>query len=312
MSTKKREILEQLSRGEISPQEAEEKLKELHPKKGIFSSLRDMDLNIDFGCCGNRIVLEEELSGALSEGPIQLDLSSANGSIKVETWDSPEYRLLIKKHVRTDSQERAEEIASEYCFAKIDGNRISAGDQEYRELHKKISVSLHLQIPVGHEVGGKIKTANGSVSCAGLNGNDLLLSSANGSVRMEDISGGSFQAKTVNGSIRIEGMTSTVQAKTTNGSINLNSSLLQGNATLETVNGSIVATIPAGEETAFALTASTICGRVKMEHSQLGVQKIGGVGGKHIETRSDNWDQAANKVELGLKTVNGSISIKEN
>lgn len=310
MSAKQREILEQLGRGEISPQEAEEKLKELQPKKGILSSLRDLDLNIDFGC-GNRIVLEEELSGPLSEGPIQLDLSSANGSIKVETWDSPEYRLLIKKHVRADNQERAEEIASEYCFAEIDGNRISAGDKEYRDLHKKISVSLHLQIPVGHEVGGEIKTANGSVSCAGVKGNDLLLSSANGSVRMEDISGGTFRAKTVNGSIRIEGQAGKVQGKTTNGSINLNSSLLQGGVSLETVNGSIGVTIPAVEETAFALTASTTCGRVKIEHSQLGVRKIGGFGGKHVETRSNNWDQAANKVELELKTVNGSISIKE-
>lgn len=310
MSTEKMEILERLGRGEITAQQAEEELNKLHPRKGFFKSLMDMDLSLNF-CDSNAVILEEELRGSIQEGPITLDLSSANGSIRVETWESPEYCLTIQKRVRAGSREEAEELAQQYRLAEIDGNHIKAGDKEYRELHRKISLSLHLCIPAGHECTGTITTANGSISCTGLEGNKLELSSANGSVRLEDISGGPFQAKTVNGGIRIEGSTSEVAAKTTNGSVNLNSTLLCGNTRLETVNGSITAVFPASAETAFNLLASTTCGRVKIDHSQVGIRKIGGSGGKHIETRSSNWDQAAAKFDLELSTVNGSISIKE-
>ena len=60
-----------------------------------------------------------------------------------------------------------------------------------------------------------------------------------------------------------------------------------------------------------ALKASTTSGRVKLEHSQFDLRSIGGSGGKYIETRSGNWEQALNKVHLEFSTVNGSIAIRE-
>lgn len=313
---KRRRILEQLSKGEISAQQAEEELGSLNQgRKGLFKSfccgLKDMDLCLNFGGDCGRVILEEVLTGSLEPGPVELDLGTANGRIRVEVWDSPGYQLTIEKRVRAGSREQAEEIAGEYRFAEILGNKIQAGDGQYQEIHRRISVSLHLQLPRTTRIFGRIKTANGGITVTGLENQGLELRSANGSIQLEDISGGAIQVTTVNGGIKICGNTTQVEARTTNGSINLDTAALAGDARLGTVNGSINALIPASADTAISVLASTVCGRVVMEHGNLGLKKIGGFGGKHIETRSSNWDQAAQRFSLDMNTVNGSISVRE-
>ena len=313
MSETKREILGRLSNGEIRVQQAEEELKKLsrEKKKGFLSSLCGMDLCLDFGGDFNRIVLDEIHTGTLEQGPVELDLTSANGSIKVETWNSEEYRLTVKKRVRAGSEEEAEEITSEFEFAQIGGNTIKAGDFQSKS-NKKISVSLLLQLPKRHPVEGRAKTANGSITVSGIENRSLQASSANGSVRLEDISGGEIQATTVNGSIKIEGETSRVEASTTNGSINLDSTVLPVDTRLRTVNGSVKVAIPAPPGTALKVTATTTSGRVTLDHPHFGhIRKSRGFGGKHIESLSSNWDQATVKARLDLSTVNGSIRLRE-
>jgi hypothetical protein len=315
MSGKRREILERLQRGEISAQEAEQQLQELEGReRGFFRSLCDslgnLDICLEFGD-DHRWLLEEELTGSLSPGPINLELLTHNGSIRVEAWDQPEYRLLVRKRVRARSMEEAEEICRDHQFAQIQGNAIQAGDPQDSRIRRLVSVSLHLQLPRQHPATGTLRTANGSIKVLGLDAQALDLISSNGSISLQDVSGGPIQAKTVNGSIKADGETSLVQASTTNGSIALSSSVLNRDMALSTVNGSIRAKIPVQADTALALKASTTSGRVKLEHSQFDLRSIGGSGGKYIETRSGNWEQALNKVHLEFSTVNGSIAIRE-
>jgi len=307
--TEKREILEQLSSGEITPQQAEEQLNNLRlSKKESFKSFCT-DLCLNFGGDHNRIILEEVHTGVLSQGPAVLDLAAANGSIHVETWDSPDYCLTVKKRVKASSREEAEEIASKYSFTEINGNIIQAGEPQCKQ-NRKVSVSLHLQLPLGHGIEGKIKTANGSITVSRIENQNLDLSSANGSIRLEEIKGGPIKVKTVNGSIKILGEARAVDAGTTNGSITLDSKL-SGDTELRTVNGSIRVELPASPDTGIALIASTTCGRVSLDHSQFVNRKVGGPGGKYIETHSSNWDHAGKNIKLELSTVNGSIKIRE-
>lgn len=314
MSEKRREILERLQRGEISVQEAEQQIQELGDKdRGFFrslcSSLGNMDICFEFG--DGRWLLEEELTGTLAPGPVNLELLTHNGSICLEAWDRSEYRLQIRKRVRARSMEEAEEICREYQFAHVQDNTIRAGDPQDGQARRRISVSLHLQLPRQHPVFGVVNTANGSIKLSGLDSQKLDLTSSNGSISLNDVSGGPIQAKTVNGSIKADGKTSLVKATTTNGSITLSSTVLDSDIEFSTVNGSIRAHLPALTDTALALRASTTSGRVKLDHSQFDLRSIGGCGGKYIETRSSNWDQAQNKVNLNFSTVNGSVAVRE-
>lgn len=308
--SKRKEILDQLSNGEITVLQAEEELNKLkREKRGFFQSLLDMDINIGFG--GDRIILEEVHSGTLEEGPVELELGCVNGSIKVECWDSQEYSLTVTKKVRAANEQEAEEIASQYTFANIEGNKIKAGDQGLN-LTRKISTSLHLMLPKGHEVQGTVKTANGSIRISDIIGQGLQTSSTNGSVHLQQVSGENIRVKTVNGSIKIAGATSAVEARTTNGSIGLESTQLSGNCSLNTVNGSVRASFPVCPNTALTVAASSVSGSISFNHPQIGVRKVRGLGPKQIEIHTDNWHQAEDKYEINLKTVNGSIGVSEN
>ena len=305
MSEAKTKILDRLSKGDITVQEAEEELNKLPRGKKGFLPLGDFFL--DFDC--NRIILEDVHTGTLELGPVELDLASANGSIKVETWDSDEYQLTVTKRVKAHSEEQAESICSEFSFAEINGNSIRAGDQDYNQ--KKVSISILLKLPQTNPVQGKVITANGSITVAGIENKGLSASSANGSIRMESISGGEIQANTVNGSIKILG-SNQVSAGTTNGSITLNSPKLCGHTKLKTVNGSIRAAVPANPGSALEVVASATSGRVTLDHPLIAHnRKVRGQAGSHIEARSPNWDQTSNQIRLELSTVNGSISVKE-
>lgn len=308
MSEKRREILERLHRGDINAEEAEELLQGLEGDRGLLRSLCHGlgDLADNY-----RHILEEEHTGTLESGPVELDLKAINGSISVKTWDSPGYRLLITKRVKAASLEEAETLCRNHQFAQIHGNKIQAGDPLDSTAQQRISVSLSLQLPRQSTATGLVRTANGSIRISGLGAGQLNLTSNNGSIQLEDVSGGPIAAKTVNGSIKTSGETGQIEAATTNGSINLTSPHLGGDIRLTTVNGSVKVAFPSIPDTAFAITASTTCGRVKINHSEIGINKGGGHGCKHIETRSANWDQAQTKVNLDLSTVNGSISLQE-
>lgn len=290
MSERRREILERLHLGEITVLEAEQQLQELKGDSGFFRSLCSSlgDLTGSY-----RQILEEEHSGTLESGPVELELKAINGSISVKTWDSPEYRLLITKRVKAASLEEAETLCNNYQFAHIQGNRIQAGDPKNSEAQRIISISLQLQLPRESSVTGVVRTINGSIKISGLGAEQLNLSSNNGSIQLEDVSGGPIAAKTVNGSI------------------NLTSSHPGGDIRLNTVNGSVKVALPDIPSTALAITASTTSGRVSIKHSQIGLNKCGGHGGNHIETHSANWNQAQTKVNLDLSTVNGSITLQE-
>jgi len=310
--TEKREILEQLSSGEITPQQAEEQLNNLRlSKKESFKSFCT-DLCLNFGGDHNRIILEEVHTGVLSQGPAVLDLAAANGSIHVETWDSPDYCLTVKKRVKASSREEAEEIASKYSFTEINGNIIQAGEPQCKQ-NRKVSVSLHLQLPLGHGIEGKIKTANGSITVSRIENQNLDLSSANGSIRLEEIKGGPIKVKTVNGSIKILGEARAVDAGTTNGSITLLNIAEDSEARLETVNGRIAVHLPVRHDIGLAVNARTTSGSVRIEHPALETRfeekRI--TGGRSVEASTENWKTSAHRTDLYLRSVNGSIQVKE-
>lgn len=332
MSEEQRLILEMLSQGKISVEEAQRLLETVgrsqeeapefrHRGQEPRSIMEDIvetirtglsNINFSFGDSG-RIVLEERHSGKFSSEAAELELDVRNGTIRIESWDKDEFCLDVIKKIRAGTREQAEALISRYRFADFDGTKLRAGDQECRGLGSRVNVSLRLILPRNHVYRGRADSKNGSVEVGGIDISGLEIHTMNGSVRLSKVSGNSVVARTVNGSLRIEGGLSQVDAKTTNGSITLINIAEDSDVNLETVNGRILVQLPIRDDIGVGLSARTTAGSVRMEHPNLDI-KIDSrrvTGGRSVEAKSDNWSQAPHRIALQLRSVNGSITVRE-
>jgi DUF4097 and DUF4098 domain-containing protein YvlB len=336
MSEEKKLILEMLREGKISAEEAQKLLEavgsdesraesrprrpdrppESHSVVGdifdtIRTSLSNLSFNFDFGD-SNRISLEERFTGHFAEGPVELELHSRNGSIKIESWNEPSYQLDIVKRVRANTREEAEEIASAYQFAQASGSLLRAGDFEAKAGGNRISVSMLLRLPRKHGYHGLVKTMNGSIEAVGLDTGRLALSSMNGSIQLREVNADEISAQTVNGSLKLDGSLSSVQGSTTNGSVTLVNMAVSSLNKVETVNGRIQIQLPVRGDIGYSVDARTTAGSIRTDHPALSVMRDERrTVGRRLEARSANWSSAHHLIELKLKSVNGSIKILE-
>lgn len=337
MSDEKKMILTMLSEGKISADEAQKLLEALQsdePKVppgregadadgasrsimgGIMESIRtglaNVDLSFDIGGDRNRILLEETHTGEFTQERVELDLRAKNGSIRVESWDRPGFQLNILKRIKAPTREQAEDLAAEYTYATIEENRIAAGDQEAKRAGNRIHVALRLRLPRSHTYFGTVKTMNGSIELNGLDLGELELGSMNGSVKVREVKGDDIRAKTVNGSLRIDGGLGKIHGTTTNGSIGLVNFAEDSSNQLETVNGRVEVKVPARSDVGINLRARTTSGSIRLSHSNVEVvNKERGVAFRRLEGNSVYWKTAPHRVELDLRSVNGSIKIED-
>jgi len=333
MSEEQKIILDMLSQGKITVEEAQSLLEtmgktqekpeaESHPRRGseptsimddIVDTIRTglSNINFSFGDSG-RIVLEERHTGSFQGERVELELNTRNGSVRIETWDQEGFRLDIIKKVRAGTREQAEEIISGYRFADYDGHRLKAGDQECKVLGGRVNLSLRLLLPRGHVYFGNVASKNGSIEVNGIDMSGFEVGTMNGSIKFIKVTGDQIVAHTVNGSLRLEGGLGKLEAKTTNGSITLINIAADSIAQMETVNGRIKVQLPIRPDVGISVDARTKSGSVSMEHPIL-VKRFEErrVAGRSVEASTDNWKDAAHKIELHLRSVNGSIRIDE-
>jgi len=332
MSEEQKLILDMLSQGKISVDEAQNLLETVNkakaepqrPKSQESESKSIMDdivetirtglsnINFSIGDSG-RIVLEEQHSGRFSDEQAELELDVRNGSIRIEAWDEDEYSLIIVKKIRAATREQAEALISRYRFADFDGRLLRAGDHECRSLGSRVYVSLRLMLPRKNVYRGNVNSKNGSVEINGLDMSGIEVRTMNGSVKLNKVSGDKISARTVNGSLRLEGGLGQIEAKTTNGSITLLNIAEDSEARLETVNGRIAVHLPVRHDIGLAVNARTTSGSVRIEHPALETRfeekRI--TGGRSVEASTENWKTSAHRTDLYLRSVNGSIQVKE-
>jgi len=332
VSEEQKLILDMLSEGKISVEEAQTLLESLGKEEtktdkeaygqserpsimdGIIDTIRSglSSVNFAFGD-GAKIVLEERHSGRFNTDNVDLELAVRNGSLRIQTWDEDEFRLDIIKKVMAGTREQAEELVSGFRFAEIDGSLLRAGDQECRNLGNRINVSLRLWLPRQHRYSGKLESRNGSIEVTGVDSKGMDIHTVNGSLKCNKVSGERVEARTVNGSLSLEGNLGGVKARTTNGSITMTNIAEDSKCELETVNGRIRVYLPVRSGIGLAVDARTKSGSVGLEHPSLVTMfsQRGMAGGRSVEARTENWKEAGNKIELHLRSVNGSIRIQE-
>lgn len=208
-----------------------------------------------------------------------ISLSNVNGDIEVVGWDKNEVSLVAEKIASDDAGLQRMQIVIDHSPAHLSIKT---------ELEKKwkfwgnyrAEVRYKLMVPAGAALR-KIDVVNSDITVRGVRG-PVVLESVNGTIEADGLaSGGRFD--TVNGSIRASF-----------------SKLSAGDkVTLDTVNGSCTATLPA--DAAFDLDADSINGSISCDYPIT----IGKSGRRHLRG-SINGGGAV----VALESINGGLRIK--
>ncbi len=250
-------------------------------------------------------VTEEETierSATLASGG-EVVVEATNGSIRVETWDGDEVRVVARKKARADDSAQARELLAEIDVRVEESGgtvKISAdlprsggwfGDES-------ASVSYEITMPKGAELDASSK--NGSIEVREI-GARARLETQNGSITAKGV-GGRLEVESNNGSIKAYDVEGAVHAETTNGSIKAEivAGELGEDMALKTTNGSIELRLESG--VAASIYARTRNGSVSSDFP-------GGVQDRRRRTLDLDLNGGGPRVEL--ESSNGSIRVRE-
>jgi hypothetical protein len=218
-----------------------------------------------------------------------LEIKGVNGGIRAVAAGSGEARVTAVKSGRPDPREvvievvehaRGVTLCAVYPPARAgQPNECRPGEGGRMNVQNNdVQVEWTIHVPNGvHFVG---VTVNGSVEGENLPAN--------------------VDARTVNGSVRLASA-GVVRARTVNGSIDVSMGRTDwiGDVSLESVNGSVTATVPAGLNA--NVSASTVTGEISTDFP---LTVSGRFGGRRI-----NGVIGSGGRELEMKTVNGAIRL---
>jgi DUF4097 and DUF4098 domain-containing protein YvlB len=192
-------------------------------------------------------------------GPVQLALSTFDGSIKVRGWDRNEVAVEVEK-VGPDQQavDRIQVKASQ------DGNTITVdvpkpSPLETSSMRRSPGANLIVAVPARTAVVAR--SGDGSIEVRGVNGK-VDLNTDDGSVRVEEIAG-DLVARTGDGPVNGRKVDGRAEIRTGDGSIGLDG-VLTG-VTIETRDGSIEVTARPGSRTDTDWDVTTGDGNIQME-----------------------------------------------
>ncbi len=225
-----------------------------------------------------------------------LGVTGKNGNIEVIGEDRSDIALEAKVTAQGSSRGEAESLLHE--IKVVTGNDIHAeGPNQTGWSHRGWSVDFKLRVP--HRVEAELRTSNGNINAANLQGH-LNASSSNGNITLDHI-GGEVRATSTNGGLRLQDLAGGVHAETTNGGVDISlaSNQWRGNGLFaKSTNGSV--SLKAPDHFAAHLVAQTTNGGISVGFP-ISVQ---GKIGRSIDTELNGGGPPVH-----LETTNGGISI---
>ncbi len=149
-------------------------------------------------------------------GAVELEVTTGAGSIRVRTGPSGTVRVrgLVKAHGGSEAQDKVSWIEQNPPIEQ-DGNMISVGSFQNRELQRNLSVSYDLVVPAETQLRGS--TGSGEISTEGIRG-PLRVTTGSGGLRVNGV-GREVEAKAGSGDIQLESIQGAVTARTGSGGI---------------------------------------------------------------------------------------------
>lgn len=256
---------------------------------------------------------ERVFGGSLPTGTElrKVDLATINGSLKVITWERPEYRVIARAQVRgVESQNEAEQRLASDLRLSVDRGILSLECLD-RSLLNSLSVEATVPQRATYDVTASSK--NGSITISGVEGGTLDARSSNGRIILEEVKATTVRASTRNGAVQASGSLGDGLLETSNGSI---TAALEyedsGNLELSTGNGSVKVKLPEVPQVTYELNAETVNGSLKISaegatvRTEKGVQDI---GPKRATVTVPGSSGNQEKVDVKAHALNGFIAI---
>lgn len=310
-------------------------LREEIRKKGLVdvSGLMELIWHVRDMGFGHTHEFEDEIEGVLTDENPSVELSTANGAITVRGWEKDRYRLVLRKRLQSADEERAKEIAEEIVDLSTSEGELRAVARHFRNT----SVSMELWLPKESRASIDVRSENGAIRLDDVSCREASVATTNGAINVSRVSADRVSTRTTNGKIACSNIrTERAEAKTTNGSVSWGGvaqsgevRTVNGMARLEpqppgrqgeaahnseqisaydvsTVNGSVHVGLPDDPETGVSVVAHGRSVRVEGDDSRLSFD-----GSERGERRgaTPDFETAAKKIQLNLRTVNGSIRL---
>lgn len=264
---------------------------------------------------GPKFEFHEEMVGEFqTEGEIEVDLSTQNGRITVDTWDGSGYRLDVRKTLNAATEAEAKEIASNGFEFRHDGLNITARAKENggSGLFRQYSVGFTLTLPRDRKATLKLASSNGRIAVGGVSGTRLNASTSNGRVEVEGCCFESTDLGSANGRIEFEGHPGDFTAGTANGRITARVSGL-GQWKLSSANGKVEVEIRKEAGAAYAVEASTVMGKIEvsgLENAEVLLDETKSkYGSRRYQAQTKGFGSAERSASLRASTSAGRVSV---
>jgi DUF4097 and DUF4098 domain-containing protein YvlB len=280
----------------------------------------------------NRYHVEEErtLTGPVETDKLLLEVESRNGKINVSTWDKPEYKidLLIKArgYTKDEADENLKALKVVFSEAEVEGLKKLSLSFDHPAHRISYSVCVDATLPKGVETALNLKTSNGSINLAEIEGSNLDLQTSNGKILMENVTAERVDGKTSNGAVVLDRVDAPVlNVRTSNGKIG--GELRSRDAYLKTSNGTIRLSLPCSEGGSYELLTShgtidlgvsddpdngynldltTSMGRISVDLPELEYLRS---RKHHVAVKTRGFEEKGKKIGVVAKTSMGRITV---
>ena len=280
----------------------------------------------------NRYRVEEErtLTGPVETDKLLLEVESRNGKINVGTWDKPEYKidLLIKAwgYTEEEADENLKALIVDFSETEVEGLKKLSLGFDHPAHRVSYSVCVDATLPRGVETALNLKTSNGSINLAEIEGSNLDLQTSNGKILMENITAERLDGKTSNGAVVLDAVHAQVlNIRTSNGKIK--GELRSTDAYLKTSNGKIQLSLPCNEggnyelltshgtidlgvsddpDNGYDLDLTTSMGRISVDLPELEYLRS---KKHHVAVKTRGFEEKGRKIGVVAKTSMGRITV---
>lgn len=288
------------------------------------------------GCHFPGVEVRKDYEGRFEpgEGAIRTEFSTVNGSIRLEGWDEPGYKVTVVARMNArNADERAAHsrpkgipwLSQEADVQNGDDAAVDAAIERFisgralvfraRESRSQARcISFVVRLPRGFTYDLKLGSSNGGIEVKGLTCSEVEAETSNGGVKLDGLEAQRIVVATSNGGVTVRGCGGQVRCTTANGGITLIPSAVKGESHYEarTSNGGIKVIVPEGESFAYALHAVTTNGRISVELPDI-VYEVNSqrIGHREVRAKSEAYGEARDRLIVEAGTSNGSITVKK-
>lgn len=212
---------------------------------------------------GNARYIADErksFSSGVTIDKISFEAENVNGSIRITTWDKPEYNIELTVEAGGYTKEEAEENLKELKVDLTDEvdkgqKKLTLNIEHPHSQGRWYRIDIDVTLPAECEVDLDVRSKNGRITLEGVNGGILKMETKNGRIAIKEVSADEIACRTKNGRLILDNVSAGfIKGKSSNGKIE--GKIESKDASLSTSNGRIYLDLPCKSSGEYELRTS--------------------------------------------------------